>query len=110
MLYGHFSDMGNYDACLSLGSLQLSPSKYCLTHIGFDSMMPQLMDTLSVRIGTCIPVSCRAEKLNTWLQAYLVQLFEPTEDQEVPQMVMLQEQDCAVEQRDPMNGLDWFAV
>lgn len=73
-------------------------------------MMPQLMDTLSVRIGTCIPVSCRAEKLNTWLQAYLVQLFEPTEDQEVPQVIMLQEQDCAVEHRDPMTGLDWFAV
>lgn len=109
MLYGHFSDMGNYDACLSLGSLQLSSSKYCLTHIGFDSLQPGAVDTLSVRIGTCMPAACRAEQLNTWLQAYLAQLFEPVEDQEQAQ-VLLQEQNCAIKQRDPMTELDWFAV
>lgn len=102
--------MGNFDACLSLGSLQLSPTKYCLTHIEFDSLLPQIMNTLSVRIGACIPASCTAAKLNFWLQAYLAQLFEQAEEEQVPQAVMLQEQNCAVTQRNAMTGLDWFAV
>ncbi|KAL7743224.1 hypothetical protein ACLKA6_016170 [Drosophila palustris] len=111
LLYGHFSDMGNFDSCLSLPDLGsgefLGQSKYCMAHIKFDSLVPQAMETLSIQIGTCIPAICKASQLNRWLNDYLQEIFE---DAEAPQASLVQEQDCQVAQREPMSSLDWFAV
>ncbi|XP_060663027.1 nose resistant to fluoxetine protein 6 [Drosophila nasuta] len=112
LLYGHFSDMGNYDACLKLPEQMqqrsITQSKYCLAHIQFESLLPQAMETLSVQIGTCIPATCRATLLNRWLGEYLKELFEDAEA--MPQTAMVVEENCSLEQSEPLTGLDWFAI
>jgi len=111
LLYGHFSDMGNYDSCLSLPQIGageiLTKSKYCLAHIQFESLLPQAVETLQIQIGACIPATCNAAQLNRWLGEYLQQIFE---DAEMPQALMVQDHNCEVAEREPMAPLDWFAV
>ncbi|KAH8304724.1 hypothetical protein KR044_007256, partial [Drosophila immigrans] len=110
LLYGHFSDLGNFDACLK-PQLQLGSNpgnKYCLAHIQFDSLLPQAMETLSVQIGACIPSTCRASLLNRWLGDYLKQLFG--DEESLPQTAMVVEQNCSLATGDPLNALDWFAI
>ncbi|KAH8386779.1 hypothetical protein KR093_002452 [Drosophila rubida] len=113
LLYGHFSDMGNYDACLKVPQEQgdgssMTRGKYCLARIQFESLLPQAMETLNVQIGTCIPATCRATLLNRWLSEYLKELFGDADA--MPQTAMVVEQNCSLDQRDPLSGLDWFAI
>ncbi|XP_017103709.2 nose resistant to fluoxetine protein 6 [Drosophila bipectinata] len=113
LLYGHFSDLGNYESCLS-GSYQSvgSGPKYCLTHIQFKSLLLEAAgsEALTLNIGTCVPSSCSAAQLNRWLHSHLQSMFgEPASPAEV-RGVLVQEQSCSVSQAAPLGGLDWFAV
>ncbi|XP_017061001.2 LOW QUALITY PROTEIN: nose resistant to fluoxetine protein 6 [Drosophila ficusphila] len=116
LLYGHFADMGNYESCLSLdlnkslgnGITITAGAKYCLSHMQFESLLLEAAgaDALTLSIGTCIPATCSAEQLNRWLQGHLQEMFgqNPTE------ALLVQEQDCALAHREPLGGLDWFAI
>ncbi|KAH8342870.1 hypothetical protein KR059_000972 [Drosophila kikkawai] len=105
LLYGHFTDLGNYESCMSLSH---SESKYCLSHIQFDSLLLGAAgaEALTLSIGTCLPATCSAEQLNRWLRGHLQELF----GQNSTGVVMVGEQDCSLARREPMGGLDWFAV
>lgn len=111
LLYGHFSDLGNYESCLSQSlsnsAAALAPSKYCLAHIAFESLLAMDEDTVSISIGTCIPAACSANQLNRWLNNYLQRIFE---DAVAPQLQLAQESNCALAAREPMAALDWFAM
>ncbi|XP_017966481.1 uncharacterized protein LOC108658330, partial [Drosophila navojoa] len=115
LLYGHFSDLGNYESCLSQSLSQslgnsaaaLAPSKYCLAHIAFESLLATDEDPVSISIGTCIPAACSADQLNRWLNNYLQRIFE---DAAAPQLQLVQESNCALAAREPMASLDWFAI
>ncbi|XP_017034569.1 nose resistant to fluoxetine protein 6 [Drosophila kikkawai] len=105
LLYGHFTDLGNYESCMSPSH---SESKYCLSHIQFDSLLLEAAgaEALTLSIGTCLPATCSAEQLNRWLRGHLQELF----GQNSTGVVMVGEQDCSLARREPMGGLDWFAV
>ncbi|XP_017869446.1 PREDICTED: nose resistant to fluoxetine protein 6 [Drosophila arizonae] len=111
LLYGHFSDLGNYESCLSQSlsnsATALAASKYCLAHIAFESLLAMDEDTVSISIGTCIPAACSANQLNRWLNNYLQRIFE---DSVAPQLQLVQESNCALAAREPMAALDWFAI
>ncbi|XP_017075501.2 LOW QUALITY PROTEIN: nose resistant to fluoxetine protein 6 [Drosophila eugracilis] len=116
LLYGHFVDMGNYESCLSLdlsrslGSTVTinAGSKYCLSNIQFESLLLESVGSaaLTLRIGTCMPSSCSADQLNRWLQGHLEDMF----GENSTGVTLVQENDCSLAHRDPMDGLDWFAV
>ncbi|XP_052853744.1 nose resistant to fluoxetine protein 6 [Drosophila gunungcola] len=116
LLYGHFMDMGNYESCLSLdlnkslgNNISINAgAKYCLSHIEFESLLLEAAgaDALTLSIGTCIPSSCSANQLSRWLQEHLQDMF----GQNSTGTTLVQEQDCALSHKEPMNGLDWFAV
>ncbi|XP_034652824.1 nose resistant to fluoxetine protein 6 [Drosophila subobscura] len=108
LLYGHFTDMGNYDSCLSKDPVG-GRGKYCLTHIQFESLLLESVGSsaLTLSIGTCIPSTCSAAQLNRWINDYLQNMFGQESDTGV---TVVQENSCAVAQREPMTGLDWFAV
>uniref|UniRef100_A0A6P4FRH3 Uncharacterized protein LOC108053849 n=1 Tax=Drosophila rhopaloa TaxID=1041015 RepID=A0A6P4FRH3_DRORH len=116
LLYGHFMDMGNYESCLSLdlnkslgSSITIkAEAKYCLSRIQFESLLLEAAgaDALTLSIGTCIPSSCSAAQLSRWLQGHLQDMF----GENSTGTTLVQEQDCALSHKEPMNGLDWFAV
>lgn len=106
LLYGHFSDLGNYESCLSR-SAAVIPTKYCLTHIEFESLWPPSLDRISINIGACLPASCSAAQLNRWLNNYLRLLFE---DAVAPEAQLVGESNCALAASQPMSTLDWFAL
>ncbi|XP_030378336.1 nose resistant to fluoxetine protein 6 [Scaptodrosophila lebanonensis] len=106
LLYGHLVDMGNYESCL-LGNTN-SDTKYCLASIHFDMPLPSAaLNSLSLRIGTCIPALCSARLLNIWLNDYVNWLMEQRTTQIT---TLVDESNCAVARKAPMTGLDWFAV
>ncbi|ALC49559.1 CG42329, partial [Drosophila busckii] len=109
LLYGHFSDMGNYDSCLQM-PLNIE-NKYCLAHIQFESLVPQPpMNTLSIQIGACLPASCAAAHLNDWMQAYLAELFGEQSPGQATQL-LVQEESCALRQQNgEFSVLDWCAI
>ncbi|XP_030568481.1 uncharacterized protein LOC115768127, partial [Drosophila novamexicana] len=106
LLYGHFSDLGNYESCLSR-SAAVIPTKYCLAHIEFESLWPPALDRISINIGACLPASCSAAQLNRWLNNYLRLLFE---DAVAPEAQLVGESNCALAASQPMSTLDWFAL
>ncbi|XP_022233577.2 nose resistant to fluoxetine protein 6 isoform X2 [Drosophila obscura] len=116
LLYGHFTDMGNYESCLNSGGPigSRSTTKYCLTSIQFESLLLESMgsNALTLRIGTCIPSACSAAQLNRWINDYLQKMFGQDPDPGSPDtgVTLVQENNCAVDQRERMTGLDWFAV
>ncbi|KAH8421542.1 hypothetical protein KR009_012238, partial [Drosophila setifemur] len=113
LLYGHFTDMGNFESCLSV-EVSGRPSKYCLSHLRFESLLPESSalgsGDLTLSIGTCLPASCSADQLSSWLDGHLQGIFgETTQDSETS-VSLVQEQNCALAQGKAMEGLDWFAV
>lgn len=116
LLYGHFMDMGNYESCLSLdlskslGNVMTinAGAKYCLSRMQFESLLMEAAgaDALTLSIGTCIPSSCSAAQLSRWMSGHLKDMF----GQNSTEATLVQEKDCSLAHRDPMNGLDWLAV
>ncbi|KAH8373858.1 nose resistant to fluoxetine protein 6 [Drosophila serrata] len=115
LLYGHFTDMGNYESCLSLGQTKATSSlgdiaaaKYCLSHIQFESLLLEATgaEALTLSIGTCLPATCSTAQLSRWLQGHLQELF----GRNSTGAVLVTEQDCSLAKGEPMGGLDWFAV
>ncbi|XP_032296334.1 nose resistant to fluoxetine protein 6 isoform X2 [Drosophila virilis] len=106
LLYGHFSDLGNYESCLS-PTVPVIPTKYCLAHIEFEGLLPPSLDRININIGACLPASCSAAQLNRWLNNYLQLLFE---DAVAPEAQLVGESNCALAASQPMSTLDWFAV
>ncbi|XP_043641031.1 nose resistant to fluoxetine protein 6 [Drosophila teissieri] len=116
LLYGHFMDMGNYESCLSLDLSQSlgngmtinAAAKYCLSRMQFESLLMEVAgaDSLTLSIGTCIPSSCSAAQLSRWITGHLEDMF----GQNSTGTAVVQEKDCSLAHRDPLNGLDWFAV
>ncbi|XP_064538728.1 nose resistant to fluoxetine protein 6 isoform X2 [Drosophila montana] len=113
LLYGHFSDLGNYESCLGLSlamptaAAAVIETKYCLAHIQFEGLLPQTLDRININIGACVPATCSAAQLNRWLNNYLRLLFE---DAVAPEAQLVQEANCALAARQPLAPLDWFAV
>ncbi|KAH8317985.1 hypothetical protein KR074_012245 [Drosophila pseudoananassae] len=113
LLYGHFSDLGNYESCLSHSYQSVgSAPKYCLSHIQFKSLLLEAAgsDALTLNIGTCVPSSCSAAQLNRWLHSHLQSMFGESSSPAEVNAVLVQEQSCSVAQAAPLSGLDWFAV
>ncbi|KMY87457.1 nose resistant to fluoxetine protein 6 [Drosophila simulans] len=116
LLYGHFMDMGNYESCLSLdlskslGNVMTinAGAKYCLSRMQFESLLMEAAgaDSVTLSIGTCIPSSCSTAQLSRWMSGHLKEMF----GQNSTEATLVQEKDCTLAHRDPMNGLDWFAV
>ncbi|KAH8273515.1 hypothetical protein KR018_009058, partial [Drosophila ironensis] len=105
LLYGHFTDLGNYESCLSA-----SNSKYCLSRFRFESLLLAAAgtDALTLSIGTCMPASCTAEDLSRWLHRYLETVFD--EAGPTTEVSLVQESDCSVAQNKPLKALDWVAI
>lgn len=113
LLYGHFTDLGNYESCLSSSSQPVgSAPKYCLSHIQFKSLLLEAVgsEALTLNIGTCVPSSCSAAQLNRWLHSHLRSMFGESGNPAEKSEVLVQEQSCSVAQAAAMDGLDWFAV
>ncbi|XP_068156769.1 nose resistant to fluoxetine protein 6-like [Drosophila tropicalis] len=104
LLYGHFTDMGNYESCLSFDD---NSSKYCLANIKFENLIPDSTDSLALNIGTCIPSACSAKQLNYWLTNYLRDIFN---ESSATNGTLVEEYNCATSDRQPLSGLDWFAI
>ncbi|XP_043653156.1 nose resistant to fluoxetine protein 6-like [Drosophila teissieri] len=112
LLTGNMYDLGNFDECLnikqevSLG--RTIQGKYC-----FLSVSPaQALGVQSSIIGrfntaTCLPASCSATQMNTFVGSLMKQLLNVT----IPSSAMsISESSCQTSESEPWDGLTIFMI
>ncbi|EDW98154.1 nose resistant to fluoxetine protein 6 [Drosophila yakuba] len=112
LLTGNMYDLGNFDECLNINkevSLgRTIQGKYC-----FLSVSPaQALGVQSSIIGrfntaTCLPASCSATQMNTFVGSLMKQLLNVT----IPSSAMsISESSCQTSESEPWDGLTIFMI
>lgn len=103
LLYGNLIDMGNYDECVGIkkaitDNLNIQ-GKYCRAKLTLIESVPNL------QVGICLPASCSAANMNTFLKQLIQKLFGLNLNSQ-----FVSEDACRTSDREPFDGLTIFTM
>ncbi|EDW67402.2 uncharacterized protein Dvir_GJ24123 [Drosophila virilis] len=103
LLYGNLIDMGNYDECVGINKAISDnyniQGKYCRAKLTL------VEPALKLQVGICLPASCSAANMNTFLKQLIKKLIGLNINTH-----FVSEDACRTADREPFDGLTIFTI
>jgi len=109
ILRGHFTQYGSFDECLDLKTPQNIIGKYCFVNLPVEGLISEadLGGLLDLKLGICMPKSCSTKNFEEFYKRFLKNLLSI----DIPANVsLIEENTCSIREKEPLGGLEWFAM